>query len=190
LDNLERAVDDGVNVIKGLLKDPRLVPGAGAAEVELARRVEIYGSGLKGLAQHAVKRYAQALEVVPRTLAENAMGGAQGNEVLSRLSAKHENKGGEAWAIDVEVWIVRSSFFLSEWDSSRGRRMERYKLMSTKFYDSLAAKTWALKLATEAATSVLSVDSIIMSEPAGGPKVPQQAGTDNSAQYNFVSTNT
>ena len=42
--------------------------------------------------------------------------------------------------------------------------------------DSLAAKAWALRLATEAAVSVLSVDSIIMSRPAGGPKVPQQAG--------------
>jgi len=43
-------------------------------------------------------------------------------------------------------------------------------------YDSLAAKSWAIRLATEAAVSVLSVDSIIMSKPAGGPKVPQQAG--------------
>lgn len=43
-------------------------------------------------------------------------------------------------------------------------------------YDSLAAKSWAIKLATEAAVSVLSVDSIIMSKPAGGPKIPQQAG--------------
>ncbi len=42
--------------------------------------------------------------------------------------------------------------------------------------DSLAAKSWAIKLATEAAVSVLSVDNIIMSKPAGGPKVPQQAG--------------
>jgi T-complex protein 1 subunit theta len=47
---------------------------------------------------------------------------------------------------------------------------------SNKIYDSLASKSWAIKLATEAAISVLSVDSIIMSKPAGGPKVPQQAG--------------
>lgn len=47
---------------------------------------------------------------------------------------------------------------------------------SKEIYDSLGAKTWAIKLATEAAVSVLSVDSIIMSKPAGGPKVPQQAG--------------
>lgn len=45
-----------------------------------------------------------------------------------------------------------------------------------KILDSLAAKTWAIRLATEAATSVLSVDSIIMSKPAGGPKIPQQSG--------------
>ena len=103
LDDLERAVDDGVSVLKALLKDARLVPGAGATELALARRIDTYGSGLKGLAQHAVKRYASALEVVPRTLAENALGGAEGNEVVSRLLAKHEEKGGEAWGVDVEV---------------------------------------------------------------------------------------
>jgi chaperonin GroEL (HSP60 family) len=45
-----------------------------------------------------------------------------------------------------------------------------------KILDSLASKSWALRLATEAVVSVLSVDSIIMSKPAGGPKVPQQSG--------------
>ncbi|KAG0694950.1 chaperonin Cpn60/TCP-1 family [Suillus ampliporus] len=158
LDDLERAIDDGVNVIKSLIKDPRLVPGAGATELELGKRVEAYGSGMRGLAQHAVKRYATALEVIPRTLAENALGGAEGNEVLSRLWAKHEQKGGEAWGVDVEA----------EEDGT---------LLATdcKILDPLAAKQWAIKLATEAAVSVLSVDSIIMSKPAGGPKVPQQA---------------
>lgn len=158
LDDLERAIDDGVNVIKSLIKDPRLVPGAGATELELGKRVEAYGSGMRGLAQHAVKRYATALEVIPRTLAENALGGAEGNEVLSRLWAKHEQKGGEAWGVDIEA----------EQDGT---------LLATDFkiLDPLAAKQWAIKLATEAAVSVLSVDSIIMSKPAGGPKVPQQA---------------
>lgn len=45
-----------------------------------------------------------------------------------------------------------------------------------QIYDSLSAKVWAIRLATEAAVTVLRVDSIIMSKPAGGPKVPQQAG--------------
>jgi T-complex protein 1 subunit theta len=103
LDDLERAVDDGVNVIKALLKDGRLVAGAGATELELAKRVDAYGAGLKGLSQHAVRRWATALEVVPRTLAENALGGAEGNEVVSKLWAKHEQEGGESWGVDVEV---------------------------------------------------------------------------------------
>ncbi|OCH89409.1 T-complex protein 1 [Obba rivulosa] len=159
LDDLERAVDDGVNVIKALLKDPRLVPGAGATEIELARRVDTYGSALKGLAQHAVKRWAGALEVIPRTLAENALGGAEGNEIVSRLWAKHESEGGEAWGVDVEA----------ETDGT-------LSASEREIFDSFAAKSWAIRLATEAAISVLSVDSIIMSKPAGGPKIPQQAG--------------
>ncbi|TCD69397.1 T-complex protein 1 subunit theta [Steccherinum ochraceum] len=158
LDDLERAVDDGVSVIKALLKDGRLVPGAGATELELAKRVDTYGSGLRGLSQHGVRRWATALEVVPRTLAENALGGAEGNEVVSRLWAKHEKEGGEAWGIDVEA----------ETDGT-------LNASDYKIFDSLAAKSWAIRLATEAAVSVLSVDSIIMSKPAGGPKIPQQA---------------
>ncbi|KAH8826807.1 chaperonin Cpn60/TCP-1 family [Flagelloscypha sp. PMI_526] len=157
LDDLERAVDDGVNVIKALMKDPRLVPGAGATELELSKVVESYGSSLRGLSQHAVKRFAAALEVVPRTLAESALGGAQGNEVLSRLWAKHEKEGGASWGVDVE----------EETDGT-------LDASAHNIYDSLAAKTWAIRLATEAAISVLSVDAIIMSKPAGGPKIPQQ----------------
>ncbi|KAL1671584.1 chaperonin Cpn60/TCP-1 family [Schizophyllum commune] len=159
LDDLERAVDDGVNVLKALLKDGRLVPGAGASELELARRVDVYGAGIRGLAQHAVRRYAQALEAVPRALAENAMGGRAGNEVVSKLWAKHEAEGGEEWGVDVEA----------ESDGT-------LPAAQAGILDALAAKAWALRLATEAAVSVLSVDSIIMSKPAGGPKVPQQAG--------------
>jgi T-complex protein 1 subunit theta len=103
LDDLERAVDDGVNVIKALVKDPegRMVAGAGATELELARRVEKYGVALKGLSQHAARKYALALEVVPITLAENA--GLDVTEVLSRLYAKHEKHEGKTWGVDIEV---------------------------------------------------------------------------------------
>ena len=130
---------------------------------------------MKGLSQHAAKRYANALEVVPRTLAENALGVAEGNEVLSRLWAKHDKKGGEAWGVDIEVrWYITSS---AESNTVSQNETDG-TLLATKhnIYDSLAAKSWAIKLATEAACSVLSVDSIIMSKPAGGPKIPQQSG--------------
>ncbi|KAG8860124.1 T-complex protein 1 subunit theta [Tulasnella sp. 330] len=157
LDDLERAVDDGVNVIKALVKDPRLVAGAGATELELARRVETYGAGLKGLNQHAVKKFALALEVVPSTLSENA--GLDTTEVISRLYAKHEKDSGKTWGVDIE----------NETDGTMD-------VSPAQIHDSLSAKAWAIRLATEAAVTVLRVDSIIMSKPAGGPKVPQQAG--------------
>ena len=65
LDDVERAIDDGINVIKALTRDPRLVPGAGASEAELARRVFEYGERTPGLNQHAIKKFAEALQVVP-----------------------------------------------------------------------------------------------------------------------------
>ncbi|KAG1906265.1 uncharacterized protein F5891DRAFT_1244384 [Suillus fuscotomentosus] len=71
-----------------------------------------------------------------------------GGGVLSRLWAKHEQEGGEVWGVDIEVKFTSSA-------------------TNFKILDPLAAKQWAIKLATEAAVSVLSVDSIIMSKPAG-----------------------
>jgi T-complex protein 1 subunit theta len=110
-------------------------------------------------------------------LAENALGGRQGNEVLSTLWAKHEEKGGEGWGVDVEVrqnllFSNHSTDMILQQAESDGTLLAA----DHKILDSLGAKTWAIRLATEAAVSVLSVDSIIMSKPAGGPKVPQQAG--------------
>ena len=131
LDDLERAVDDGVNVLKALLKDGRLVPGAGATEIELSRRVETYGSTLKGLPQYSVKRFAEALEVVPLTLADNAgLGKGEGgahevvgtlfkkmaegaghshthshghNEKADKKYAAKESWKARAWGVDIEV---------------------------------------------------------------------------------------
>jgi len=101
MDDIERAIDDGVNVVKGLIKDSRLVAGAGATELELAKRVAEYGEKTPGLAQHAIKRFADALEVVPRTLAENA--GLDATEVLSRLYAAHQGNDKGSVGVDVEV---------------------------------------------------------------------------------------
>jgi chaperonin GroEL (HSP60 family) len=72
-----------MNLIRSLLRDRRLVPEAGA--LELARRMEVYAGGMKGQERDAVKRFAMALEVIPRTLAENAKGGRrEGNNVDSQ----------------------------------------------------------------------------------------------------------
>ena len=106
--------------------------------------------------------------------------GAEGNEVVSKLYAKHEGDDGAIWGVDVEVRVsvCRRLFAMVADESAAWQAEVDGTLEATKhqILDSLAAKQWAIKLATEAAVSVLAVDSIIMSKPAGGPKIPQQAG--------------
>ncbi|QRV84299.1 TCP-1/cpn60 chaperonin family (T-complex protein 1) [Ceratobasidium sp. AG-Ba] len=80
-------------------------------------------------------------------------------EVVSKLYEKHAESDGGAWGVDIE--------------SDKDGILDTSK---DQIYDSLAAKSWAIRMATEAAVEVLRVDSIIMSKPAGGPKVPKQSG--------------
>ncbi|KAM0263499.1 hypothetical protein ACHAQJ_001117 [Trichoderma viride] len=154
LDDIERAVDDGVNVFKAITKDPRLVPGAGATEIQLSARIQAQGEKTPGLSQYAIKKYGEAFEVIPRTLAESC--GLDATEVLSTLYAAHHKSESGDTGVDVE--------------NEEGNGV----LNATKegIVDLLASKNWAIRLATEAARTVLSVDQIIVARQAGGPKPP------------------
>lgn len=88
MDDIERAIDDGVNNFKALTKDGKLLPGAGAVDVELANRLSKISETFPGLEQYAVKKFAEAFEVVPKTLAENS--GLKSTEILSHLYAAHQ----------------------------------------------------------------------------------------------------
>ena len=69
---MERSIDDAVNTYKALMKDARLLSGAGAVEVELAMRVEEIGARYENIYQTILKSYADALETIPKQLAENS----------------------------------------------------------------------------------------------------------------------
>src|SRR5271170_6693546 len=101
LDDIERAVDDGVNVVKAITRDARLVPGAGATEMQLVERIQAFGEKTPGLPQYAIKKFGEAFEVIPRTLAESA--GLDATEVLSRLYAAHHKKDDWTTGVDIEV---------------------------------------------------------------------------------------
>ncbi len=101
LDDIERAVDDGVNVVKAITRDPRLVPGAGATEMQLVERIQAFGEKTPGLAQYSIRKYGEAFEVIPRTLAESA--GLDATEVLSRLYTAHSKKSDWNTGVDIEV---------------------------------------------------------------------------------------
>lgn len=166
LDDVERAVDDGVNAYKALCRDARVLAGGGAAEIEVARRLAAFGRKLTGLEQYAVAKFAEALEVVPRTLAENS--GLPAADVVSSLYAAHA--AGDANAgVDVEGGPPRDlSVAVAGGAAGSGGSI----------VDLYATKWWALKLAADAVVTVLKVDQIIMAKQAGGPK-PRGPGDDD-----------
>ncbi|RZC69784.1 hypothetical protein C5167_032932 [Papaver somniferum] len=87
LDDLERAVDDGVNTCKAMCRDSLIVPGAAATEIELARQLKEFSFKEVGLDQYAINKFAESFEMVPRSLAENA--GLNSMEIISSLYAEH-----------------------------------------------------------------------------------------------------
>jgi T-complex protein 1 subunit theta len=99
MDDIERAVDDGVNVFKGVCKDGRLTAGGGSTEIELARQVSAWGETHAGLEQYSINKFAEALEVVPRVLAENS--GVKPKEVIAKLYAAH-SEGKTNMGFDIE----------------------------------------------------------------------------------------
>jgi T-complex protein 1 subunit theta len=163
MDDIERAIDDGVNTYKGLCRDGRLVAGAGAVEMELAKEVASFGEKCEGLEQYAVQRFAQALHVVPKMLAENT--GVKANVVIAELAAAHTE--GKTYAgFDIES---DSASTLKE-DGTK----HTINAVENQVFDLLVAKYWGLKYATDAAATILRVDQIIMAKRAGGPKAPKQ----------------
>ena len=150
MDDIERAVDDGVNAFRALTKDSRTLPAGGATEIELAHRLAAFGRKQTGLDQYAIEKYARALEVVPRTLAENA--GLNATDVVYNLFAAHAS-GTIAAGVDVS--------HEQQWCDLQAKE---------SIADVYLVKWWALKLATEAVCTVLRVDQIIMAKQAGGPK--------------------
>ncbi|CAL9107319.1 T-complex protein 1 subunit [Musa troglodytarum] len=156
LDDLERAVDDGVNTYKAMCRDSRIVPGAAATEIELARKLKEFSLKETGLDQYAIAKFGESFEMVPRTLAENA--GLNAMEIISSLYAEHA-AGNIKVGIGLEEGVCKDVSAMNVWD-----------LYLTKFF--------ALKYAADSACTVLRVDQIIMAKPAGGPRRDAPAGMD------------
>jgi T-complex protein 1 subunit theta len=156
LDDLERAVDDGVNTYKSMCRDSRIIPGAAATEIELAQRLKEFSLKETGLDQYAIAKFGESFEMVPRTLSENAGLGAM--EIISSLYAEHA-AGNVKVGIDLEEGACKDVSIMKIWDL-------------------FVTKSFALKYSADAVCTVLRVDQIIMAKPAGGPKPPQQGAMD------------
>jgi T-complex protein 1 subunit theta len=152
LDDTERAIDNGVNTVKTLIKDARMVAGAGATELYLGNLIQKFAKEQPGLDQYAVEKFGIALEVIPRTLSENA--GHKSEAVLAEMYAK----------------CKESSRF--GFDCADGKVKD---VVEAGVLDPIETKSWAMKLAFDVVITILKVDSIIMSKPAGGPSHADQA---------------
>ena len=147
LDDIERAIDNGVNAVKSLIRDNRLIAGGGATEMYLANEIQKLAKTQPGLDQYAVEKFGVSFEVFPRILSENA--GHKAETIIASLY-KEVNTGSKVHGIDVSDGKVKDC-------------------AEAGILDSLESKSWALQLAFDVVLTLLKVDQIIMSKPAGGP---------------------
>ncbi len=150
-EDLERSMHDAVSVAAAVYEYKKVVPGGGAIEAELSRKLQEYTGSVSGREQLAVKAFAEALEVIPRTLAENA--GLDPIDTLVKLREKHA-KEGFSFGLDVLSGDVT--------DMGKAGVLEPMKV-----------KEQAIKSASEAAVMILRIDDIIAATELRKPEMPE-----------------
>ncbi|MCX6674012.1 MAG: thermosome subunit alpha [Methanothrix sp.] len=154
VDELDRAMEDALRVVGVAVQDKLLVAGGGAPEVELALRLRAYASTVGGREQLAIEAFANAMEVIPKTLAENA--GLDQIDSLVALRSQHE-KGMKTAGLDMDT----------------GKPVDMLKL---GVVEPLRVKTQAINSAAEAAIMILRIDDVIASKSGGPGGMPGGAG--------------
>jgi len=144
---IKRAIDDAIGDVISALKTGKVVAGAGAPEIELAQQISNYAESLSGREQLAVQAFAKAMEIIPRTLAENA--GLDPIDVLTELRSSHD-KGNKTFGINVFTGKVM--------DAWREGVIEPLKI-----------KTQAITSASEVANMILRIDDVIARGKDSGP---------------------
>ncbi|MHA1556879.1 MAG: thermosome subunit alpha [Candidatus Heimdallarchaeota archaeon] len=149
VDEADRSIHDALCVVRNIIQDGVVVPGGGAPQIHLSRKLKEYANTLSGREQLAVEKFAEALEIIPRTLAENA--GLDPIDVLVALRAEHD-KGGHTSGVDLKT----------------GKPVDMVK---AKVFEPVSVTRQAITSASEAAQMILRIDDIIAakSSPGGAP---------------------
>ncbi|MFH1722239.1 MAG: thermosome subunit beta [Candidatus Altiarchaeota archaeon] len=150
VDEVERSIHDALGGVAAALEVGLVVAGGGAPEIEVARQLREYADSVGGREQLAVNAFAEALEIIPRTLAESA--GMDAIDTLVKLRAKHEKEGP-----DIGV-LVLSAKVDDMWKKG--------------VIEPLKIKTQAIKSASEAAEMLLRIDDVIAGGRKSGPPMP------------------
>ena len=151
VDEVKRAVEDAIGDTIAALKNHKAVGGAGAPEIQLSRNLLKYSESLSGREQLAVKAFAEAMEIIPRTLAENA--GLDPIDVLTELRSAHDKKN--KWA-GINVFT--------------GKVIDAWK---QGVVEPLKIKTQAVSSAAEVAVMILRIDDVIAGAGVDSGRTPQ-----------------
>lgn len=162
VDEVGRALHDGLRVAGVTLEDGKAVAGAGASEIELSLRLADYAATVGGREQLAIEAFAEAMEVVPWAIAENA--GLDSIDVIIKLKNAHEKNDPEAANFGVDL-VTGNAKNMAEAD----------------VIEPLRCKTQAVKSAAEVANMILRIDDVIASKsapapPGGGGGMPPGMG--------------
>lgn len=152
VDEVDRSVEDAVGALASAVEVGKVVYGAGSPEAEVAKRIKKFAEGFGGREQLAIQSFGEAMEVIPRGLAENA--GLDPIDILVELRATHE-QGKISYGVDIDNGKVGDAIELG-------------------VVEPLKVKTQAIKSASEAAEMILRIDDVISAGKLskGGPPMP------------------
>jgi archaeal chaperonin len=156
VDELERALNDALHVVAVTLEDGQVIPGGGASFAEMALRLREWAPSVGGREQMAVEAFAEALEVIPRTLAENA--GLDEIDIIISLRKEHKD-GRRTYGVNVVEGGVTD-------------------MMKLHVVEPIRVGLQELKSATETATMILRVDDVIAAKTSGGESGPKGSDFD------------
>jgi len=155
LDEAERALNDALFVVSDVVELPKMVPGGGAIEIELSKHVRDYARSVGGREQLAIEAFGDTLEIIPKTLAENA--GLDLIDTMVAIKAAHEKADGSAMGVNVfDEGVI--------------------DMLEQGVVEPMAVKLQAIKSAVEVASMILRIDDVVASQgsgaPPGGPGMP------------------
>jgi len=151
VDEAERAMNDALSVVSDVIEDNKIVVGGGTVEVEIAKELRRYATKVGGREQLAIEAFADAIEIVPKTLAENA--GLESIDIIVELRAAHEKTDGHKMGVNVFTGKVEN-------------------MHDNGVVEPLVVKEQAVKSAAESASMILRIDDVIASTKPREPPTP------------------
>jgi len=156
VDEAERTLNDALCVVRNVIENPYILGGGGSSEIELSKQLRDFATTIGGREQLAIEAYANSLEVIPITLAENA--GFDPIDLLVELRSKHDTPDGKAIGINIQTGKTSN-------------------MIEDGVIEPLVVLMQAIQSATEVASMIIKIDDVIaasggMKAGAGGPKMP------------------